>query len=156
MFHNMSYMFPQTGLFTGISLAIILGVSFGSLATLFTTDSEVLGIIRSGLLVCIYVRLGLCPIFVFCFFFFYRFSIFLSFSVIIILFISFYLNLLQFVSASQPINALAYIFDGLHYGISDFSYAAISMVSCLGILINYLDKIIVMTSNHWISVYNFF
>ena len=71
MFHNMSYMFPQTGLFTGISLAIILGVSFGSLATLFTTDSEVLGIIRSGLLVCIYVRLGPCPIFVFCFFFFY-------------------------------------------------------------------------------------
>jgi hypothetical protein len=33
------------------------------------------------------------------------------------------------VSASQPINALAYIFDGLHYGISDFSYAAWSMVS---------------------------
>ncbi|KAK7826444.1 protein detoxification 45 [Quercus suber] len=73
----------KTGLFTGISLAIILGVSFGSLATLFTNDSEVLGIVRSGLL---------------------------------------------FVSASQPINALAYIFDGLHYGISDFSYAAISMM----------------------------
>ncbi|CAK7355581.1 unnamed protein product [Dovyalis caffra] len=35
---------------------------------------------------------------------------------------------LKFVSASQPINALAYIFDGLHYGISDFSYAAWSMM----------------------------
>lgn len=42
---------------------------------------------------------------------------------------SFHLNVLQFVSASQPFNALAYIFDGLHYGVSDFSYAASSMVS---------------------------
>lgn len=33
-----------------------------------------------------------------------------------------------FVSASQPINALAFIFDGLHYGVSDFSYAAFSMM----------------------------
>ncbi|KAJ4774959.1 Protein DETOXIFICATION [Rhynchospora pubera] len=33
-----------------------------------------------------------------------------------------------FVSASQPINALAFIFDGLHYGVSDFSYAAIAMM----------------------------
>ncbi|XP_054786797.1 protein DETOXIFICATION 45, chloroplastic isoform X2 [Prosopis cineraria] len=32
-----------------------------------------------------------------------------------------------FVSASQPFNALAYIFDGLHYGVSDFPYAACSM-----------------------------
>lgn len=35
---------------------------------------------------------------------------------------------MQFVSASQPINALAFIFDGLHYGVSDFPYAARSMV----------------------------
>ncbi|XP_020079972.1 protein DETOXIFICATION 45, chloroplastic isoform X1 [Ananas comosus] len=33
-----------------------------------------------------------------------------------------------FVSASQPINALAFIFDGLHYGVSDFSYSAYSMM----------------------------
>ncbi|KAL1827893.1 hypothetical protein ACET3Z_006305 [Daucus carota] len=33
-----------------------------------------------------------------------------------------------FVSASQPINALAFIFDGLHYGVSDFKYAAFSMM----------------------------
>ncbi|XP_029124873.1 protein DETOXIFICATION 45, chloroplastic isoform X1 [Cajanus cajan] len=33
-----------------------------------------------------------------------------------------------FVSASQPFNALAYIFDGLHYGVSDFRYAAFSMM----------------------------
>lgn len=74
----------KTGLITGISLAIILGVSFSSIATMFTKDAEVLAIARSGLL---------------------------------------------FVSASQPINALAYIFDGLHYGISDFSYAAWSMIT---------------------------
>ncbi|KAG5534509.1 hypothetical protein RHGRI_022584 [Rhododendron griersonianum] len=73
----------KTGLFTGIFLAVALGVSFSSLATLFTNDKEVLDIIRSVLL---------------------------------------------FVSASQPFNALAYIFDGLHYGVSDFSYAASSMM----------------------------
>ncbi|XP_042508826.1 protein DETOXIFICATION 45, chloroplastic isoform X2 [Macadamia integrifolia] len=73
----------KMGVFTGISLALILGASFGSLATLFTKDTEVLGIVRSGVL---------------------------------------------FVSASQPFNALAFIFDGLHYGVSDFSYAAQSMI----------------------------
>ncbi|XP_074285921.1 protein DETOXIFICATION 45, chloroplastic [Silene latifolia] len=34
-----------------------------------------------------------------------------------------------FVSASQPLNSLAFIFDGLHYGASDFRYAAVSMMS---------------------------
>lgn len=38
-------------------------------------------------------------------------------------------NFPQFFSASQPLNALAYVFDGLHYGVSDFAYAARSMVS---------------------------
>ena len=41
---------------------------------------------------------------------------------------------LKFVSASQPINALAFIFDGLHYGVSDFSYSASSMVCAYNIL----------------------
>ncbi|PHU25246.1 MATE efflux family protein 2, chloroplastic [Capsicum chinense] len=72
-----------SGLATGILLAIILGLSFPSFAKCFTNDSQVLDIVRSGLL---------------------------------------------FVSASQPLNALAYIFDGLHYGVSDFPYAAISMM----------------------------
>lgn len=73
----------KIGLLTGVSLAAILGLSFGSLATLFTKDAEVLGVVRTGVL---------------------------------------------FVSASQPINALAFIFDGLHYGVSDFPYAACSMM----------------------------
>lgn len=33
-----------------------------------------------------------------------------------------------FVAGSQPINALAFVFDGLYYGVSDFEYAAYSMV----------------------------
>ncbi|XVF00778.1 hypothetical protein REPUB_Repub04eG0030700 [Reevesia pubescens] len=73
----------KIGFLIGVLLAAILGVSFGSLATLFTQDADVLGIVRTGVL---------------------------------------------FVSASQPINALAFIFDGLHYGVSDFPYAACSMM----------------------------
>lgn len=33
-----------------------------------------------------------------------------------------------FVTLSQPINALAFVFDGLYYGVFDFGYAAYSMV----------------------------
>ncbi|KAM7260858.1 hypothetical protein ACFE04_026333 [Oxalis oulophora] len=80
---HITYFALKMGLFTGVSLAIILGVGFNSLASLFTNNIEVLHIIRSGSL---------------------------------------------FVSASQPITAVAYIFDGLHNGISDFSYAAYAMI----------------------------
>ncbi|KAH9296492.1 hypothetical protein KI387_040080, partial [Taxus chinensis] len=34
-----------------------------------------------------------------------------------------------FVAGSQPINALAFVFDGLHYGVSDFAYAAYSTMT---------------------------
>ncbi|KAD4982166.1 hypothetical protein E3N88_18837 [Mikania micrantha] len=71
------------GIVTGVTLAAILGISFGSISTLFTKDIEVLAIVRTGIL---------------------------------------------FVSASQPLNALAFIVDGLHYGVSDFPYAAYSMM----------------------------
>ncbi|KAK0580929.1 hypothetical protein LWI29_007817 [Acer saccharum] len=71
------------GVFAGVFLAVVLGLSFGSLATVFTKDVKVLDIVKTGVL---------------------------------------------FVSASQPINALAFIFDGLHYGVSDFPYAAYSMM----------------------------
>ncbi|KAH9309170.1 hypothetical protein KI387_037081 [Taxus chinensis] len=33
-----------------------------------------------------------------------------------------------FVAGTQPLNALAFVFDGLHYGISDFAYATYSMI----------------------------
>nr|XP_004290047.2 PREDICTED: MATE efflux family protein 3, chloroplastic isoform X2 [Fragaria vesca subsp. vesca] len=73
----------KIGLFIGVSLAVILGTSFGSISTLFTKDAAVLEILRSGVL---------------------------------------------FVSASQPLTSLAYVFDGLHYGVSDFAYAARAMM----------------------------
>nr|QBM79469.1 MATE39 [Rehmannia glutinosa] len=74
----------KIGCVTGVCLALVLGISFGSLAPLFTKDAEVLGVVRTGIL---------------------------------------------FVSASQPMNALAFIVDGLHYGVSDFRYAAFSMMA---------------------------
>ncbi|KAL5706209.1 Protein DETOXIFICATION 45 [Ranunculus cassubicifolius] len=80
---KITFFLLKTGLFAGVFLAILLGASFGSLATLFTKDPEVLGIVRS---------------------------------------------LVLFVSATQPINALAFIADGLYYGVSDFAYAAQSMI----------------------------
>lgn len=40
---------------------------------------------------------------------------------------------IQFVAATQPITAQAFIFDGLHYGMSDFRYAAWSMMVVGGI-----------------------
>ncbi|CAN1770741.1 Protein DETOXIFICATION 45, chloroplastic [Linum perenne] len=73
----------KVGLFTGLTLATILALSFDSIAKLFTTDAELLHVVKTGVL---------------------------------------------FVCASQPLNALAYIFDGLHYGVSDFRYAACSMM----------------------------
>ncbi|MED6197829.1 Protein DETOXIFICATION 45, chloroplastic [Stylosanthes scabra] len=73
----------KIGMLTGLCLMVILGASFPSLSTIFTQDSEVLQVVRTGVL---------------------------------------------FVSASQPFNALAYIFDGLHYGVSDFPYAGFSMM----------------------------
>lgn len=33
-----------------------------------------------------------------------------------------------FVAGSQPMNALAFVLDGLYYGVSDFGYAAYSMI----------------------------
>ncbi|XAR73700.1 hypothetical protein NMG60_11007763 [Bertholletia excelsa] len=78
-----TYFALKAGLCSGIFLAVTLGVSFSSLATIFTNDKEVLDIIRSILLL---------------------------------------------VCASYPFTSLAYIFDGLHYGVSDFSYAACSMM----------------------------
>ncbi|KAI8023876.1 hypothetical protein LOK49_LG03G03886 [Camellia lanceoleosa] len=74
----------KIGLLTGVSLAAILGLSFGSLATLFTKDAEVLGVVRTGVL---------------------------------------------FVSASQPINALAFI---LMVSIMVFQTSHMHLVRWLG------------------------
>jgi len=39
---------------------------------------------------------------------------------------------LQFVTISQPVNAIAFVADGLYYGVSDFAYAAYSTVAIHG------------------------
>ncbi|XP_062182325.1 protein DETOXIFICATION 45, chloroplastic-like isoform X2 [Phragmites australis] len=69
----------QIGVISGLALAVGLYGSFGNIARLFTSDPEVLMVVKS------------CAL---------------------------------FVCASQPVNALAFIFDGLHYGVSDFDYVA--------------------------------
>ncbi|KAL3645750.1 Protein DETOXIFICATION 42 [Castilleja foliolosa] len=35
---------------------------------------------------------------------------------------------IPFVAATQPINALAFVFDGVNFGASDFAYSAYTMV----------------------------
>ncbi|XP_075486310.1 protein DETOXIFICATION 44, chloroplastic [Primulina tabacum] len=76
------YKVLQVGLIMGLALAVILFIGFGALSSLFSPDSEVLGIARSGTL---------------------------------------------FVAGSQPMNAVAFVLDGLYYGVSDFGFAAYSM-----------------------------
>lgn len=34
----------------------------------------------------------------------------------------------KFVAGTQPLNAIAFVLDGLYYGVSDFGFAAYSMV----------------------------
>ncbi|KAK7841122.1 chorismate synthase 2 [Quercus suber] len=40
----------------------------------------------------------------------------------------------RFVAATQPINALAFVFDGINFGASDFAYSAYSMPNIKHIL----------------------
>ena len=42
----------------------------------------------------------------------------------------------QFVAATQPINALAFVLDGVNFGASDFAYTAYSMVSSYSAFVN--------------------
>ena len=49
----------------------------------------------------------------------------------------------QFVAVTQPLNSIAFVFDGVNFGASDFAYSAFSMVSIFfhflmlhGIMIN--------------------
>lgn len=36
---------------------------------------------------------------------------------------------IPFVAATQPLNSMAFVFDGINFGASDFAYAAYTMVS---------------------------
>lgn len=50
-------------------------------------------------------------------------------------------TILQFVAGSQPMNAVAFVFDGLYYGVSDFEYAAYSTVKFITEAENTFEKL---------------
>ncbi|XP_065016442.1 protein DETOXIFICATION 42-like isoform X1 [Musa acuminata AAA Group] len=61
---------------------------------------------------------------------------------------------IPFVALTQPMNALAFVFDGINYGASDFAYAAYSMVLVAIVSIVFL---IILSSSHgfvgiWIAL----
>lgn len=96
---------------TGVALAATLFLGFESLSLLFTDDPAVLDIVQSGVWV---MRIM-------------RSKHFVS-QVMRNDFILTNDELSQFVTISQPINAIAFVADGLYYGVSDFAYAAYSTV----------------------------
>lgn len=49
------YFLFQLGVFAGIALAIVISASYSNIAELFTKDAEVLQIVKSGVLVCIFI-----------------------------------------------------------------------------------------------------
>lgn len=98
----------------GMALVVGLGLQYGS--AVFTRDKHVLHIITIGIPVCTYLK-AICnnpsdSLITF----FTENKCCLSFDH-------------QFVASTQPINYLAFVFDGLYYGVSDFAYSAYSMVS---------------------------
>jgi putative MATE family efflux protein len=78
-----SFRILQIGFCFGVFVAVLLGVTMPAFSRVFSTDADVLSIIK-----------GLIP----------------------------------FVALTQPVNSLAFVFDGVHYGASDFAYAAYSMI----------------------------
>ncbi|KAL3529867.1 hypothetical protein ACH5RR_009189 [Cinchona calisaya] len=61
---------------------------------------------------------------------------------------------MPFVAATQPINALAFVFDGVNFGASDFAYSAYSMVTVAICSILFL---LILSSSHgfvgiWIAL----
>ncbi|KAA8549747.1 hypothetical protein F0562_001235 [Nyssa sinensis] len=58
---------------------------------------------------------------------------------------------IPFVAATQPINALAFVFDGVNFGASDFAYSAYSMV--LVAIVSILLLFILSTSHGFIGIW---
>ena len=109
----------QLGLVLGLILAVILGVGLRFGARLFTDDVNVLHLISIGIPVLLMSETSN--------------STFVLLNCLIpnnpgTTFFSFVFSY-QFVAATQPINALAFVFDGVNFGASDFAYSAYSMAS---------------------------
>ncbi|PIN16695.1 putative membrane protein, predicted efflux pump [Handroanthus impetiginosus] len=58
---------------------------------------------------------------------------------------------IPFVAATQPVNSLAFVFDGLNYGASDFAYSAYSMVLIAGFSI--LCLFLLSSSNGFVGIW---
>ncbi|KAK9939682.1 hypothetical protein M0R45_016371 [Rubus argutus] len=58
---------------------------------------------------------------------------------------------IPFVAATQPINALAFVFDGVNFGASDFAYSAFSMV--LVAIVSILFLFILSSTNGFIGIW---
>ncbi|XP_043692109.1 protein DETOXIFICATION 42-like isoform X5 [Telopea speciosissima] len=58
---------------------------------------------------------------------------------------------IPFVAASQPLNALAFVFDGVNFGASDFTYSAYSMV--LVAIISILCVLLLSASHGFVGIW---
>ncbi|PIN12357.1 putative membrane protein, predicted efflux pump [Handroanthus impetiginosus] len=58
---------------------------------------------------------------------------------------------IPFVAATQPINALAFVFDGVNFGASDFAYAAYSMVTVA--VLSIITLLILSSSNGFVGIW---
>lgn len=58
---------------------------------------------------------------------------------------------IPFVTVTQPLNALAFVFDGVNYGASDFSYSAYSMV--LVAIISIVCLFILSSSHGFVGIW---
>ncbi|CAL0303435.1 unnamed protein product [Lupinus luteus] len=58
---------------------------------------------------------------------------------------------IPFVAATQPINSLAFVFDGVNYGASDFAYSAYSLV--IVSMISIATEFLLYRSKHFIGIW---
>lgn len=118
----------QLGVVLGLVLALVLGIGLHYGARVFTKDVNVLNLIGIGIPVhTIYTHvLETLQIF-------YNRTWFRTYN---------HFFRFQFVAATQPINCLAFVFDGVNFGASDFAYSAYSMVSSLETFISCCQHII--------------
>ncbi|KAI3449962.1 hypothetical protein Pfo_006627 [Paulownia fortunei] len=58
---------------------------------------------------------------------------------------------IPFVAATQPINALAFVFDGVNFGASDFAYSAYSMVTVA--IFSIIVLFILSSSNGFVGIW---
>ena len=109
----------------GLGLSLLVGIGLYLGAGIFSRDVQVLHLIRIGLPVHIisYLNMKLQK---------------QEYYVLFLLFLTWILILfchIQFVAATQPINSLSFVFDGVNFGASDFAYSAYSLVTTQYILL---------------------